>query len=369
MRPNATAPALLAHSWVTKAAPYRAGSKAPSGPGSLAQNEVPRSSPAAVAAIADAARAVNRYPDPLATPLRERLAALHSVDADQILVGGGSDEFLFLLATAFGGPGRVMCCADPPYWGHENPALISGSEVVKVPLHEYRHDLARMAEVDADITFVCNPHNPTGTCVSAREIATFSSAARAALVVVDEAYLEFTDLPDQITAIPLVAQGNVAVLRTFSKYYGLAGARIGYLIASIELVAVLRRVRPPFSVNQLAQAAALAVLDDVGFTGETLRTIRRNRSIAKDLFAGAGYRSVASQTNFILVQCPGAESQLVERLLHAGIAVRPGTNLGIAGTVRVTVPDNEGLALLEAALTAPEEQNASTAEGVNRDRQ
>lgn len=345
---------LAPHRWLDEVAPYRAGSKAPSGPGSLAQNELPSPSPAAVSAVAEAAHAVHQYPDPLATRLRERLSILHSVDADQILVGGGSDEFLFLLASAFGGPESVMCCADPPYWGHQQPALISGAEVVKIPLQDYRHDLTRMAEVDADISFVCNPHNPSGTCVSRREIDAFSSDTRAALVVVDEAYLEFTDHPEETTAIPLVAKGNVVVLRTFSKYYGLAGARVGYLIAAPELVTVLRKVRAPFSVSSLAQAAALAVLDHPDFNIEILERIRRNRSLAAELFETAGFGSVPSQANFLLVQCPGAESRLVTMLLDAGIAVRPGSNLGLPGTLRVTVPDDDGLALLEAALIAPD---------------
>ena len=341
---------LAPHRSIAGASPYRAGAKAPSGPGSLAQNEIPRPSPAAVAAIAQAARTVNRYPDPLATPLRERLATAHSVDAEQILVGGGSDEFLFLLAAAFGGPGGVMCCADPPYWGHEQPALMSGAEVIKVPLVNDRHSLTGMADVEADIAFICNPHNPTGTFVSAGEIATFRSSARAALVVVDEAYVEFADFPEQITAIPLVGSGDLVVLRTFSKYYGLAGARIGYLIGSPELVSILRKIRPPFSVNSLAQAAALAVLDCPDANIEVLQMIRRNRGLAVSLFERAGYRSVASQTNFLLVRCPGAEDELVQSLRHAGISVRPGTNLGVAGTVRVTIPDDEGLVLLGAAL-------------------
>lgn len=350
--PDSTLRSLAPHPWLAHVVPYRAGAKAASGAGSLAQNEIPSASPAATAAIADAAQAVNRYPDPLATRLRERLAELHAVDPDQILVGGGSDEFLFLLSAAFGGPGSIMCCADPPYWGHEHPALISGADVVKIPLHDYRHDLDRMKDVDASIAFISNPHNPTGTCVNVAEIERFSSTARADLVVVDEAYLEFTDQPENTTAIPLVAKGNVVVLRTFSKYYGLAGARVGYLIATPDLVAVLRKVRPPFSVSLLAQAAALAVLNDIDFNVEMLRRIRRNRARVAALFESAGYRSVPSQANFLLVHCLGAESHLVSFLQDAGITVRPGTNLGIPGTVRITIPDDDGLALLEAALTS-----------------
>lgn len=343
--------ALTPNRWVADAVPYRAGMKAPSGPGSLAQNEIPSASPFVVAAIADAASGVNRYPEPLATALRERLARLHGVDPEQILVGGGSDEFLFLLAAAFGGPGRSVCCADPPYWGHEHPALMSGAEVVKVPLVDDRHDLANMAEVEADIAFLCNPHNPTGTCITRHDIASFRARARAALVVVDEAYMEFADDPNQMTAIPLITQGDVVVLRTFSKYYGLAGVRVGYLIGSTELVTLLRAIRSPFSVNLLAQAAAVAALDHPEFNIEMLGMIRRNRAKAISLFEAAGYRTVPSQTNFLLVRCPCDEPDLVQMLLGAGVAVRPGRNLGIAGSIRVTIPNDEGLELLEDALT------------------
>jgi histidinol-phosphate aminotransferase len=227
---------------------------------------------------------------------------------------------------------------------------MTGAEVVKVPLKNDVHDLADMARIDADIAFVCNPHNPTGTAVSARAIDEFRAFTRAALIVVDEAYIEFADDPDETTAVPLVRDGNVAVLRTFSKYYGLAGARVGYLIATRELVTLLRSIRSPFSVGSLGQAAALAVLDDREFGTEMLREIQRNKLRTAELFAAAGYRPIPSQTNFMLVRCESAEAKLVDLLFEAGVSVRPGSQLGLPGAVRVTIPGREGLRLLESAL-------------------
>lgn len=337
------------HRWIMSSQPYRAGAKAPSGPGSLAQNEIPAPSPAAVAAVSAAARHLNRYPDPLATRLRDRLARLHSVDADRILIGSGSDELLFLLAAAFGGPGRTFCCADPPYWGHEHPARMSGADMVKVPLLDFRHDLLAMAVTSADIAYVCNPHNPTGTGVTARELAAFVARARAPMIVIDEAYIEFADHPELMTAIPLTVESGVAVLRTFSKYYGLAGARVGYLVGSAELVATLRTVRAPFSVNHLAEVAALAALDDHAHSAEVRRTVRRNRPALIRIFAAAGMAAVGSQTNFVLILCPD-EEDVLGLLREHGVSARPGTDLGLPGTIRVTVPDDAGLALVSTAL-------------------
>jgi histidinol-phosphate aminotransferase len=335
---------------VAEAAPYVAGARAGTGPGSLAQNEIAHPADAAVEAVVAAAASINRYPDPLATGLRERLAALHAVEPDQILVGNGSDEFFFLLAIAFGGPGRVACCADPPYWGHAHPASYLGTDVVRVPLRDFRHDLAAMAQADADMVYVCNPHNPTGTSVDRSAIAAFRKESRAGLVVVDEAYLDFCDDPEVTTAIPLVDRGDVCVLRTFSKFWGLAGLRIGYIVGSRELIGTLRSIRAPFSVNALAQAAASAVLDHPEHVDANREVTQRNRREVARLFRDAGFASVPSQSNFVLVLCPDAEQALVAALSAAGVSVRPGSGLGLPGSVRVTVPDDEGLELLSEAL-------------------
>jgi histidinol-phosphate aminotransferase len=214
---------------------------------------------------------------------------------------------------------------------------------------EWRHDLAQMAAVDVDLAFICNPHNPTGTAHRREEIESFVRDSRARLVIIDEAYIDFADDPAAMTALPLLASGRVAVLRTFSKIGGLAGARLGYLVAAAEVVGTLRTIRPSFSVSSIAQAAGLAVLADHGYRGMVRSYTLQARDRLARLLRARGLESVPSQANFLLVIAPD-ESQLVAHLETEGISVRPGTSLGIPGTVRVSMPSEEGFRMLERAL-------------------
>lgn len=347
-------------SWLQRIEPYRPGRPAASGDGSMASNESPLGASGSVAAaIAAATRRVHRYPDPLADELRDLLADFHRVHPDEILVGNGSDELIFLLARAYLAHGGQAVCADPAYRIDEISTYVVGAELTQVPLRDWAHDLETMAEVDADIAYVVNPHNPTGTARSRAEIEGFLARSPAGLIVVDEAYVDFADDPDSLTAVPLVASGRVAVLRTFSKVYGLAGLRIGYLVAPRPVVATLRKIRAPFSVGSLAQVGAVAALRDRAHWAEVRDHTVRCRGEVQRLFEQAGYLAVPSQANFVLVEAPD-EQALVTRLAQAGIAVRPGTALGIAGTVRVSVPSDAGLQLLERALRVDAEQLSAT---------
>jgi histidinol-phosphate aminotransferase len=212
------------------AGPLRAGTPRHISDGSLASNESALGvSPAVRAAILEAVARVHRYPDPLADEVRAALASELGVGADAILVGNGSDELSYLLVIAFAGRGGRTICADSPYRIHDIVPRALGCQVTHVPLRKWAHDLVAMAGVEAELAFICNPHNPSGTAVGHTEIARFSAHSKAGLVVVDEAYIDFADNPRETTALDLVAQGNVVVLRTFSKLHGLAGLRIGYL--------------------------------------------------------------------------------------------------------------------------------------------
>jgi histidinol-phosphate aminotransferase len=336
--------------WLDQIEPYRPGLHAASPAGSMASNESPLgASPTVAVAVAAALGEVHHYPDPLADELRAELAVLHGVDAEQILVGNGSDELIFLLAAAFLAQGGHAVCADPPYRIDEISAHVVDATLTRVPLRQYAHDLESMAEVDADIAYVVNPHNPTGTVRSLQDIERFVETSRSRLVVVDEAYIDFTDDPAGQTAVRLLHHKNVAVLRTLSKVYGLAGLRVGYLIADHELIATLRKIRAPFSVGSLAQAAALAALRDQGHRTLVRDHTRRLRQDVVDIFERAGYDVVPSQANFILVHTAD-ERQLVDRLFAHGISVRPGTSLGIPGAVRVSVPSEPGIRLLAESL-------------------
>lgn len=342
---------LTARPWLDRIQPYRPGRHATSADGSMASNESPiGASPSVVAAVTQAAGRAQLYPDPLADELRGELAALHDVHPDQILVGNGSDELIFLLALAYLTHGGRAVCADPAYRIDEISTHVVDGRLSQVPLKGWAHDLEAMAPVEADIAYVVNPHNPTGTVRSPADIARFTEVSRARLVVVDEAYIDFTDDPDAMTAMPLARTGGAAVLRTFSKVHGLAGLRVGYLVADPAVIATLRKVRAPFSVGALAQAAAVAALRDPAHKQAVRDHTLKNRAGVVGLLEAAGHEVVPSQANFVLV-VTADERGLVDRLAEHGVSVRPGSTLGLPGTVRVSVPSARGLELLERALT------------------
>ena len=347
--------------WIEALDPYVPGHPAVSEDGSLASNESALgASPAVRAAIIEAAGRVHRYPDPLADDLRAALAAELGVDADSIMVGNGSDELIYLLVIAFAAMGGRTVCADPPYQMHYLVPRALGCQVTRVPLRDWAHDLQAMAGAEVELAFICNPHNPTGTAVTHGQIARFAAHSKARLVVVDEAYIDFADDPPATTALDLLPLGNVVVTRTFSKLHGLAGLRIGYLAGPREIVATLRKVRPPFSVNTIAQSAALAALADHDYRARAREQTLADRNAMAAMFEDAGYQTVPSQANFILVRTPDP-GKLADALATHGVSVRPGRVLGVPGAVRVSIPSQSGLALLKQALAGIGEQAETTA--------
>jgi histidinol-phosphate aminotransferase len=296
---------------------------------------------------------LHRYPDGASTSLRQVIAEEFGVDPAAVLVGNGSEELLRLLVAAYAATGGTVALASPPCMVHERACRLAGAEVVTRPLSEWRHDLPALAECPGDIALICNPHNPTGTTVTRADLATFLDDRRAGLVVVDEAYIDFADDPDETSCIPLAAgRPDLVVVRTLSKIHGLAAARVGYLVADPDVVAALRKLQAPFSVNSPAQAAAAAALRDHQHREHARAYTRELREQLTDVFWGAGYDVVPSQANFVFVLTPD-EDGLVSRLAAGGVRVRPGRKLAYPGSVRVTVPSEEGLRLVAAALAQP----------------
>jgi histidinol-phosphate aminotransferase len=344
------------HPWVDEQHTYAAGKKAAADVGSLAANESQwGASPTVAAAIAESAARVHRYPDPLCTELRAAIADHHGIDVDSVLVGSGSDEFFYTLSIAFANRGSVVC-AQPRYWGHEVPGRLLGGEITKVPLADWRHDLPRMAkaagDVGADIVYVCNPHNPTGTAVSRADIEQFLDRSPAPINVVDEAYVHAVDDLAVYETIDLASAGRCVTLRTFSKLYGLAGVRLGYLVGDPHLVDALIKARPPFSVSVMAQAAGLAALADGAHLAAAVAATKAARAELTQLLLDAGLHPIPSQANFVAAMVGSGDDELalVERLRDAGVSVRSGTALSMPGLVRITVPDTAGMALLRSVL-------------------
>ena len=308
----------------------------------LASNENPFGpSPLAVEAARLALADVNRYPEAGAPTLRAKLAAKHGVAADQILVGAGSDETLYLLANTYLELGRHAVMADPAYGIHRISARAAGATVTQVPCVDGVHDLAAMADAaraaDAPgVLYVANPHNPTGTVVGADPLAQLvDGVPRDWLIVVDEAYHDFVDPGLRATALDLLGRHpGLVVTRTFSKAYGLAGMRVGYAIADAAVLEPVGRIRPPFNVSAPTLAAAAAALDDEAYLARTVRETLASRAALCRALDMMGLRYLHSQANFVLVEdrdgWPAA-------LAIDAISVRPGANLGVPGWTRISL--------------------------------
>jgi histidinol-phosphate aminotransferase len=310
----------------------------------LASNESPfPPHPQVVEAIARAASAMHRYPDPDATLLRRRLAERYDTEPGRVAVGNGSCEILLAAAEALCEPGAEILYAWPAFSMYPYLPALTGAREVRVPLAPGDvHDLeAIAAEVTAatQLLLLCNPNNPTATHVPAAAIAAFCERIPPHVtVILDEAYVEFQtdDHPD--ASLDLLADfPNLVVLRTFSKAYGLAGLRVGFAIGSAKFRAAVDAVRQPFSVNALAQAAgAEAVLhqDDV------LRRVEltvAERLRVEEALGGLGLATSETQANFSWVDLGEAdEGAVVAGLAERQVAVRPGVPLGAPGHIRVS---------------------------------
>lgn len=312
----------------------------------LASNENPFGpSPLAVAAARASLDGVNLYPEAGAPTLRAKLAARHGVSANQVLVGTGSDEVLYLLAGTYLEAGRRAVMAAPPYGIHRIAARYMGAELVLVPLVDGvgAHDLEAMAATARDapagaegIVFVANPHNPTGSVVAGEALAAFVDAVPPGwVIVVDEAYHEYVEPSARSTALDLAGRHpGLVVTRTFSKAFGLAGMRVGYAVGPAAVLEPVSRIRPPFNVSTPSLAAAAAALDDAGYLERTVRETAVSRDILEAACRRLGLRHVPSQANFVLVEdrdgWPAA-------LAADGITVRPGANLGVPGWARISL--------------------------------
>jgi histidinol-phosphate aminotransferase len=324
----------------------------------LASNESPSPPhPKVIEAIAAAAGAMNRYPDPDATLLRRRIAERYDTDPARVAVGNGSCEILLAAAEALCEPGAEILYSWPAFSMYPYLPALTGAREVRVPLADGDiHDLEAMAaEVTAatQLVLVCNPNNPTGTHRRAAEVAAFCERLPAHVtVILDEAYVEFQTHDDVDASVDLLADlPNLVVLRTFSKCYGLAGLRVGYALGSPKFRAAIDAVRQPFSVNALAQAAgAEAILHQDDVTRRVESTVAERLRVEQGL-AALGLTTSDTHANFSWIDLGEAEeSEVVAGLAERSIAVRPGTPLGDPGHIRVSYGKAEENARFLAGL-------------------
>lgn len=323
----------------------------------LSANEHPVGpSPRVVRAIEEEARRVHLYPDGGAGALRTALAARLGVDPGQLVFGNGADELLALLAWAALEPGDEVVVPHPSFEPYTTVIAIAGATARLSPLAGYETDLddmLRRVTPRTKAVVLCSPHNPTGTIVRRRPLAAFLQAlgAEPPLVVLDEAYRDFCDDPEAPDGGALLpAHPTLVVLRTFSKIAGLAGARVGYAVAAAEVTDRLNRVRAPYNLNRLGQAAALAALEDREYWEWTRRLVIDERRFLARGLERRGYPVAPSQANFLLAKVGADATDIRGRLFRAGILVRDGAALGFPGHLRISVGAHEANERLLAAL-------------------
>jgi histidinol-phosphate aminotransferase len=317
----------------------------------LASNESPYPPiPEVLEAVTQALSGLNRYPDPTNAALRTRLSDRYGVPANRIAIGNGSCDILLAAGDALLEPGAEVVYAWPSFSVYPHLAAASGARAIEVPVDDdHRHDLARMREeitVATRLVVVCNPNNPTSTALPLEQIAAFiDDVPRHVAVILDEAYCEFNILQDPDESIALLDRHpNLALLRTFSKVYGLCGLRVGFALCGSEAFrTAVDQVRQPFFCNAAAQAAAVEALNH---QDEVARRVERNlaeRIGLEDGLRRLGLATAESQANFVWFDLPDAEDpaeaerEVLRGLAQRAILVRSGESLGRAGALRVTV--------------------------------
>lgn len=305
----------------------------------LASNENPVGpSGKALEALGGSLRGLNRYPDGGGYYLKQALSGRLGVAPEELILGNGSNELIDIAVRTFMRPGDEAVMARPSFVVYKMVVQAQGCRAVEVPLRDFRHDLGAMAGEVTERTrmiFIANPNNPTGTINTAGELdRLMERLPEEILVVVDEAYYEYVSAPDYADSMKHFRDGrDILVLRTFSKIYGLAGLRIGYGMARRDIIGEMNKIREPFNTNSLAQAAALAALDDQ----EHIRYCREvneegKRYLYREL-SSLGLRYIPTEANFIYVLLEGDSGELYDALLRQGVIVRPmGPN-----AIRVTI--------------------------------
>jgi histidinol-phosphate aminotransferase len=308
--------------------------------------------PSPLAAEALAAVDISRYPDPQSLALREALAAINGVQAESVAVGNGSAEIIWLLALAYLRTGDSTLIIGPTFGEYERACRMMGAAVMTLNARQDEGFAPPLGEAAAwvrarrhRLVFLCNPNNPTGVYLRREDIVPLLDAGSGTLWVIDEAYLPFVEEPESL--VDLIGAGNLILLRSMTKDWALAGLRLGYALAIPEVVSVLERARPPWSVNSMAQAAGLASLGDAGHRESSLQAVVEGRRFLSERLAILGLGVHPSEANFLLLKMPsmpGLEkaADWRARLLRHGICVRDCASFGLPNHIRIgirTIPE------------------------------
>lgn len=298
---------------------------------------------------------INYYPDAEACITRAAVAKHYGVDKDNVIMGNGTDQIIEMLCDCFIDLGDNIVTSDPNFVIYEKATLKCGGQVKKIPLlkDSFKQDIERTINtVDkrTRVIFLTSPHNPSGTIITADEFDRLVSAVKKinisapsdVIIVMDEAYCEYAekkDIPDTISYI--IENSNIITLRTFSKIFGLAGLRIGYGIASREMISALNKIRLPFNTSLVSQRAAARAMENYWYAESVRNTISDEKEKFYREFKNMGVEFIKSYANFILVRLGNNCAEIIEKLLQKGFIIRPGINLGIPDYARITMSTPE----------------------------
>jgi len=308
----------------------------------LASNENPIGpSPMAVKAILDNVNKLNRYPDGSSYYLKEKISSIFGLPMERIITGNGSNELIELAIRSFLSPGDEVIQAFPTFLVYEKVVNGAGGELVSVNLRDFRiclDDIKKMITPKTKIIFINNPNNPTGTGLSKDEMLDFmKSVPEDIIVVLDEAYIEFSSERIAKGTDLLNERDRLIVMRTFSKLYGLAGLRVGYGFSSAEIADYINRVRQPFNSNLLAQAAAVAALDDTDFVSKTLNLVINGLKYLYGRLDEMGLEYLPTETNFFLIKVPTGGKNIYQHMLREGVIIRSMDSYGLEDYIRINV--------------------------------
>jgi histidinol-phosphate aminotransferase len=302
-------------------------------------------SPMAVAAMQAAAAEMHIYPDGGAFALRRAIAAKLDLHEDEVMLGNGSNELIVFLSHVFLRPGRNIVMSDKAFVIYRLAASLYQADTIAVPMRDYSHDLEAMVDAitpETRLLYVANPNNPTGTMVSQAELDRLMERVPEHVVTVfDEAYIDLLPPAEQPDTLKYLRAGrNVFILRSFSKSYGLAGLRIGYALSARAGIELLHHVRQPFNVNAMAQAGALAALEDEQHLAETRSMIAAGLEQLRAGLREIGVDFIDSKVNFLLVRS-GRGREVFHELQRRKVIVRPMDGYGMPDMIRVTVGTRE----------------------------
>ena len=309
----------------------------------LASNECSVKMPEGIRmAVIEAISDVGRYPDGHARELRQELSESLHIAIESTMVGNGAEECINMVAQAFLNSGDESIIPDPSFDAYRISTEYMAGKPVYVPLVNGCIDLDNVLQQvtkKTKIIWICSPNNPTGTVVSKHDFDSFlEKLPQDILVVLDQAYWEYIISENPANCCDyLETDARVIGIRTFSKVFGLAGLRVGYLIAHPKVVEIISKVKLPFNVNVLAQAAAKAALKETEFKTQHLEMTRTQREYLIESFKKRGITVNPTETNFIMVPLPFSGDQLFEKLLPQGVIIRPGSVFGIKNAIRLSI--------------------------------